>query len=308
MEKEIKISIIILHWKNIEDTLECLKSVQALDYSLYDVIVVDNGSEDHSKLSYFTGSNIQLLRLPANLGFAEGNNYGIRLAIEKGAELVVLLNNDTVVHPSFLKAFVSASVQYPEAGVFGAKIYYYDDPLSIWYAGGIVNFIKLRCGHIGCTEDDLSGNFNKISDTEYACGCALAVTRKAIETCGILDPRFFLLWEEVDWCWRIRQKGFRCLFVPEAKVWHKISRSFEGGNQGTTFWRYYFRNRLLFLERHGTPKEIFTSLCKSLIKEYLGLIWAGYLKKRISPEERLLKRASLAGIKDYLFRQFGPIK
>ncbi len=273
-----KICIIVLNWNNAKDTIECLSSLQKITYPNFTILVVDNGSTDTSiECISQAFPHIPILKNGTNLGFAEGNNRGILHAIEKGAEAFLILNNDTIVHPDILHAFHDAATQYPKAGVFGAKIFYFDDPAKVWYAGGDVDLNCYVCVHSG-------SDTQKIEETNYACGCALFIKKEVIKKVGLMDPRFFLLWEEIDWCWRIRKAGYQCLFVPQAKVWHKISSSFEGGYRGDSWNYYYFRNRLLFLKLHFP----FTSRFKTSIKEIL-----------------FIKGAKLQGVRDYFLGRFG---
>ncbi len=291
------IAVIILNWNRAEETLACIQSVLSLPGSDYEVILVDNGSsEPLPELS----ARVHVLRNQENLGFAEGNNRGIAYALERGAEYLFLLNNDTLVDQEILNAFKEAAALYPDAGVFGAKIYYYDDPATLWYAGGEVLLDSGRCYHVGCTESDLEKKWEEIKDTGYACGCALFIRAEVVQQVGLMHPQFFLMWEEIDWCFRIRAAGYRCLFVPNARVWHKISASFEGGNRGPLWQYFYSRNRLLFLKRHH-PAFFSTAI---LWREIGSLVFR-LCNPRLDKKERSCTRASLAGIFDYYRGRFG---
>jgi GT2 family glycosyltransferase len=297
-----KVTIVILNWNNAKDSLACLHSTEQIDYPNYEILLVDNGSTDGSfeqiKEAF---PHLATLANGANLGFAEGNNRGITHALEGGADFVLLLNNDTSVDPGLLHAFVEAADKHPEAAVFGAKIYIFDEPTLIWYAGGDVSRENGRCFHLGCLDNDLDKKWEEIQETGYACGCALMIRKEAVEAVGLMDPRFFLIWEEVDWCFRLRKAGFGCLFVPAARVWHKISASFEGGHHGPLWQYFYWRNRLLFLERHLSLKPF----RKLLFKELLQLLRTSFLPTT-PRDQRLLSRAALRGTLDYLLGRFGP--
>lgn len=259
------------------------------------MIVVDNGSTDGSMAKIQEAfPQHTYVENGENLGFAAGNNAGLKKGIELGADLLLLLNNDTEVAPGFLDKIVQAAGTYPEAGVFGPKIYFYDDPATIWYAGGSVDPKTGRCYHVGC--GDSSGH-DEIKETDYVCGCALAIRREVFEEVGGMAPEFFLIWEEIDWCYRIRAAGYKCLFVPAAKVWHKVSSSFEGGNRGPMWQYYYFRNRLLFHRRHGTKKGL-------LRAEFLDLLKTSFHPKT-PPETKARYRAALLGICDFYLGKFG---
>ena len=133
---EPRVAVIVLNWNGREDTLECLRSIRSIAYSNFGVIVVDNGSTDGSVAAIRASQpSVEVIDTGENLGFAGGNNVGIRRALELGADYVLLLNNDTVVDPGLLRAFVAAAALHPEAGAFGAKIYFHSEPTRIWYAG-----------------------------------------------------------------------------------------------------------------------------------------------------------------------------
>ena len=297
-----KIALIILQWNRSTDTLACIESVLRIEYPHYEILIVDNGSDPHELRAVRQAfPELTYIENQSNLGFAEGNNRGIQVALARGADYILILNNDTTVDPHLLTAFLSAARAYPEAGVFGAKIYYFEDPTDIWYAGGQVDPRLLRCYHEGCTESDLHKNHEQIKDTGYACGCALFIKREVIQKIGMMDPRFFLLWEEIDWCWRIRQGGYRCLFVPQAKVWHKISRSFIEGNRGPSWQYFYFRNRLLFIQRHIPWKQRLIFYTTIFLRELLEMITL-CLHPKTSSARRKLNTAALKGICHYFLK------
>lgn len=295
----IKIAVIVLNWNNGPDTLECLESLEKLDYPNYEVLLVDNGSTDGS-LDQIRSRYPDLLIVEngENLGYAEGNNRGMAEALKRGADLLLLLNNDTVVAPNLLSELVKAAQNHPEAAVFGPKIFFYDDPATIWYAGGGVDAKTGRCHHIGWGAAE---GHKEEQETDYVCGCALAVRREAVEKVGMLSPEYFLIWEEIDWCWRIRKAGYKCLFVPKARVWHKVSASFPEGNRGPTWQYYYYRNKLLFHRRH-TP--FLQRHRKSDLLEFLRLVQHS-LSPKTPPDLRQKSTAALCGIRDYFLGNFG---
>lgn len=297
----MNIAIVVLHYRNLTDTLECLDSLQTQDYPSFSILVVDNASQDENLESALAKyPQVELIRSTHNLGFAGGNNIGITHALTQGAEAILLLNNDAVAAPNLLTTFVVAAKNHPDTAVFGAKIYYYDEPTIIWHAGGDVERRTVRCYHHGCPDSDLEKKWDEVREITYACGCALFVTKEAIEKVGLMAPEFFLLWEEIDWCFRMRKEGYRCLYIPEAKVWHKISRSFEGGNRGPLWQYYYFRNRLLFLKRHFSFKERLHFYLARLPKEIFHMI--GTLCHPKTPtSSRKCTLSALKGIRDSFF-------
>ncbi len=281
-----KIAIIILHYGDIANTLICLSSVLKIEDTSFEVILVDNGTKEEALQGIASSDpRIHLLRSEMNRGFSAGCNLGIRFALERAAQYFFLLNNDTIVAPSVLQAFRQAVQQFPEAGVFGAKIYFFSDPERIWYAGGDVNARTLRCHHTGC--GDLDANWQVPRPTSYACGCALFTKREVLERAGLFDEAFFLNWEEIDWCYRMRAKGYSCMFIPEAKVWHRISSSFIGGHGGPLWQYHYSRSRILFIKRHLSRMKRFRFYLSRLLCECLVLLLQPFQATR---------RASLQGI------------
>jgi GT2 family glycosyltransferase len=300
----MKIAVVVLHYRNLSDTLECLDSLERQDYPHFEIVLVNNDPTDAACKNSTAGyTRLHFIQNEKNLGFAEGSNVGMRFALKRGADAVLLLNNDTTTSPHLLSAFASAAASHPTAGVFGAKILYYEDPTVLWHAGGDVHPVSLRCFHEGCLDSDLEKKWDTIRPINYACGCALFATKEAIETVGLLAPEFFLIWEEIDWCWRMRQAGYECLYIPEARVWHKISKAFEGGNRGPLWHYYYFRNRLLFLKRNISLPKRLRFYWTYFPKELAQIVWT-LLTPSSSKEAKRLNLFALKGIRDYCLQHF----
>src|SRR5581483_4808034 len=245
-----RVEVIVLNWNGRADTLECLDSLQRLEYPNYGVTVVDNGSHDDSVSAIGRlHPGITLIRNETNLGFAAGNNRGIEHALANEADFVLLLNNDTVVARDLLSTFVAATRQFPDGGIFGAKIYYYAQPNTIWYAGGYWDAQKLSFGESGAGVVD-EGQFDAVEETEWVIGCAMLVRRNVVHDIGALEPEYFLNNEEIDFCSRARRAGYKCVFVPHARVWHKVSISF-GGEHSPLKEYFSSRNRLLWASRNA---------------------------------------------------------
>ncbi|MBI3001447.1 MAG: glycosyltransferase family 2 protein, partial [Deltaproteobacteria bacterium] len=253
-----KVFVVILNWNGLKDTLECLESIQKTDYPNVDVIVVDNGSADGSPKAIreaFPG--VTLLETGQNLGYADGNNVGIRYALKHGADHVFLLNNDTTVHPEVLTHLVAAAKIAQPVAIFGSKIHYYDRPEIIWSAGVQITWDHicwkrtpcLPFRHLGMDELD-RGQYAAIATVDSVVGCALFVRANLFEQIGLLDGRYFLLHEESDFCLRARKKGYLVAVVPESIVWHKVCGSFK--REPPSLHTYYnVRNSLLFISRYA---------------------------------------------------------
>lgn len=205
------VCIIVLNWNGRNDTLECLESIARVDYPNFEVVVADNGSTDGSVEAIGRyHPEVKIIENHANLGFAEGNNGAIRHALETGADFIFLLNNDTVVDPGVVTEFVRAAQQMPQAGVFGAKIYHHADSRRLWYAGGYWDSRTLSFNEYGAGEID-RGQYDVLTETEWVIGCAMFIRAEVFRKVGLLEPRFFLNNEEIDFCSRAKRAGFVCL-------------------------------------------------------------------------------------------------
>ena len=236
---------VVLNWNGGDDTLAALESLHGVE-----TVCVDNGSDDGSPDAVAARfPHVELIRTGVNLGFSGGNNVGIRRALARGADWVLLLNNDAVADAGLPAALAAAAAERPDAGVLACKVFFAEPPDVLMYAGGRVN---LRLGYWGRQDgfgqrDD--GRFDALRDVDRATGAAMAVSRAAIERAGLLDESLFAYAEDTEWCLRIREAGFGVVFVPDAKVWHVGSAS-TGGLRSPTSIYYDTRNMIAVAERH----------------------------------------------------------
>ena len=284
-----KVTVIILNWNGKEDTLECLASVKKIDYSNFEILLVDNGSVDDSVEAVSEHyPDVTLLQTGDNLGYAGGNNVGIRYALDNKAEYVLLLNNDTVVDVQLINALIVASKAIVNRAIMGGKIYYYAQPDTLWYAGARWIPDKLDFEHIGLGQKDTK-IFDELTKTDYVTGCLMFVPAEIFRQVGLLDEDFFLIYEETDWCYRAKKYGYDCYYIPTVKIWHKVSVSF-GGSQSPIFEYFMARNRLLWASKHLG----FLSRVK-VYGQYLNRIWT-----RIFPNF-ILADASIPIVKRYVW-------
>ncbi|MCL0070509.1 glycosyltransferase family 2 protein [Dehalococcoidia bacterium] len=254
-----KVSIIILNWNGLEDTIECLESLKKITYPNYEVIVVDNGSEgnDVEVLKERFGDYIHIIQNDKNYGFAAGNNIAIRWLLDNSQpDYFLLLNNDTVVAPEFLTELVKVAESDERIGFSGPKTYYYDFPNRIQSAGAKINMRWGRAALIGKKQIDV-GQYDKERQVDYVSGCCLLIKHQVIEKVGLLDESYFCYWEENDWCLRGYKAGYKSIYVPKANIWHKIAASDRGK---ASAWHYFAKNRFLFMRQHATKLQQFTSL------------------------------------------------
>jgi GT2 family glycosyltransferase len=300
-----KIFIVILNWNGKEDTCQCVQTVQKIEYSNYDIVIVDNGSQDDS-IECFKKEfpEISLVETGANLGYAGGNNQGISYALSQGADYILLLNNDAIVDPLILNNFIDVAESRPKAGIFGAKIYYLNEPQRIWFAGGKLPSDSLITSHEGFGEIDDGLSWEEVKPMDYACGCALFFKSDVVKAIGFLEDKFFLMWEETDFCYRARRAGFECLFVPKALVWHKISASFKGGDEGYLQSYFMVRNRLLWIERNISVEKrlrFYITVFLPNLNQYVR----GYLSPNSNAKCRIKAQVNLVAVGDYILRKFG---
>jgi GT2 family glycosyltransferase len=315
------VSVVVLNWNGAADTLTCLNSLAALTYPDFNVVVVDNGSTDDSLARlgpYIAPYPLTLLETGRNLGYAGGNNVGTRHALEHGADFVLVLNNDTTVAPDLLERLVESAQRNPDAGVFSARIMYFDEPERVWFDGARWNPSNLRLEWPGQGEDESSlGTADH--DTDYACGAALFFRADVARQIGLLDESFFLVWEEVDWSFRARKAGSRNIVVPAAKVWHKIGVSF--GSESSPLRTYFsIRNELLWFSRHASLTarlRLWMKNLRRLIPKFaIGggqaswikrLLWAvqDYGRAWLGRGSRLEYLAVRRAILDYAHRRLG---
>ncbi len=205
--KHPKILVILLNWNGKRDTLECLSSLKKVTYPHFTTIVIDNGSFDDSVAQIrIRFPEIPVFETKENLGFAGGNNVGISWGLKKDYEWILLLNNDTTVAPDFLNAFMEAASQKPQARILGAKIYRSSHPNQIDHLGGFWNPKTAEFESFAFGKLDDGKNFEAMQEVDYVCGAALLMHRSVPETIGLLEPRYFLFWEESDFCCRASVK------------------------------------------------------------------------------------------------------
>ena len=240
-----RLAIVVLNWNGAEDTLALLRTLDRCrrpEGWSASVMVVDNGSGDGSAARIAAEfPRVELLALPANLRFAGGNNQGVKRALAAGADAVMLLNNDTEADPALLERLLIALDQNPEAGAAAPLIYFAAPSQRIWYAGGRCVPALGWSAHRGLRTLD-RGQYRSIERTGYLTGCCLLARREAWERIGLLDERYYIYAEDADWCLRARRLGLPLLFVPTARLWHKVSAS--AGNQSA--WKIYQRLRANF--------------------------------------------------------------
>ncbi len=263
MAADPSVSIVLLNWNGLSETRECLESLRHIHYTNFRIVLVDNGSKEDeaSVLESEFGDFIELIRLPENHGFAGGANIGMQRAIESGPDYVLLLNNDTVVDPEFLTALIRAAREIPDLAAACPKTFFYGDPRLVYSTGGSASLWRGAARQIGRGDKD-HGQFDEIARRDYADGVCMLIPASALRAVGMLDEQYFAYWEETDWCIRAREKGLHCYFIPQARIWHKASRSRAPDSR---FHYLYRRNALLFVRKRGSRLQLATALAMHIL-------------------------------------------
>ncbi|MBI9062285.1 MAG: glycosyltransferase family 2 protein [Marinilabiliaceae bacterium] len=272
MKHKYLVSIITINYKQAGMTNELLRSLESLVGPLPEIIIVDNNSgEDDVHQLDLHYSNVKLIQSDKNLGFAGGNNLGIKAASGK---YILLLNNDTLVPPDFLKPLVDLLECDTSIGAVSPLITYTERPGVIQYAGFThLNPFTLRMKAIGHGELD-TGQFKTVRETPFAHGCAMILPARIIQEVGLMEEKYFLYYEEHDWSRRIRKAGYKICFQPQSKVYHK--ESISTGKNSTLKTYFINRNRLLFMQRNYNfvtqIVALFYLLCVSIPKNTLHFL------------------------------------
>ncbi len=248
-----KVAIILINLNQEKHTRECIESLQKVTYKPIEVILIDNFSTDGSGERLKTDiPSIIYHRTQENLGFAGGNNVGIKIALDRGADFILLLNNDTVVDPDFIQPLVDYAIKNPDCGFQSCKILFYSQKNVFWYAGGVFKVHKAVGKHRGMFEVD-EGQYDEIVEVDFATGCMMFTTRKVIEKVGLLDENLFIYFEDADWSLRVKSHGMRCVYNPKSKIWHKVSVT---NKIDSPFYLYLtMRNKILMLQKHSSPSR-----------------------------------------------------
>jgi len=294
-----RVFIIVLNWNGKDDTVDCVNSLKKLAYESYEIVLVDNNSEDDSvEVFQDLFPDIPLLVNERNMGYAGGNNVGIRYALDGWADFVLLLNNDTIADKDMVTALVDTAKDDHTIGIIGPKIYYHDEPHRLWFAGGVVDLKEGQTDHIGFEEWD-QGQFDEAGESQYITGCAMMVRREVFEELGLLSEDYFGYFEDADFSMRAHKAGYRVVYEPRARLWHKESVSF--GSRRSPYSTYLFtRNRLLFLKRNKASSMGF-NIYSSILKHDLKKTAWPFLKRGDLPGAM----AVFKGIYHYFTNHFG---
>ncbi len=284
-----KIGIIILHYSDIVLTLNCLVSLFASELKnkeLCTVLVLNSNEDNFAQKIKDKYPKVLIIENHENLGYSGANNKGINKAIELGCGKFILINNDTVVDKKLVNSLVDFANNDKNIGLVSPKIYFAPDHEYhlkrykikdrgnvLWYAGGKLDADNVYASHYGLDEVD-NGQFNSIRETDFTTGCCMLITRDVIDRVGLLDEKYFMYFEDIDYSIRAKRAGLQVMYYPFAFLWHK-NASTSGSPGSLTHIYYQTRNRLYFGFKYFSWR-----VKKSLILDSLKLGFRGgaYLK------------------------------
>jgi len=292
------VSFITVNYDHLSDTIEFLESAKALTYPNIEIIVVDNNSpkekpSEEVKRKY---PNVRFVQNSRNLGFAGGNNAGLRVA---QGDYFFLLNNDTLLPTGFLEPIIHFMETHADAGMASPKVMYPDNT-TIQYAGARgISPVTGRGKRLGLFEKD-TGQYNTNYKTDLGHGAALIIPKKIADLVGPMPELYFLYYEEHDWCEQVKRLGYTMYYIGESYIIHKESISTGGGESPLKIY-YLTRNRLLFMRRNfsglrfllgllfflliSTPKGLLTFLLRGkfqLMRSFLSGIWWNVVNRTVN--------------------------
>jgi len=292
----------IINFNGRDNTLACLDSIKKINASNFrlNVVVIDNGSKEKLNLpqDYLGNIPLKIIIKEKNLGFTGGQSEGINYAFSKNADYVLVLNNDVIVDYNLISELIKALEKNTKYGVASPKIYFSpgfefhknrykeeDKGRVFWYAGGIMDFKNVIARHRGVDEVD-KGQYQEVEETDFATGACFLVKKEVLERVGFFDDKYFLYYEDSDLSERIKRKGYKIVYVPDAVLWHKNATA--AGGSGSPLQDYYIsRNRLLFGLRYAPLRSKV-----ALIKESIKLLAIG-------------RQWQKKGIRDFYLGRFG---
>jgi len=242
---------IVLNYNGGTDVIKCLKSLYRSDYPSLEIVVVDNDSKDGSLetiKNLFQKSPI--IKNSVNLGFATGNNVGIRFALEKFADYIFLLNNDAAVESDTISRLVAYAEKNPACGI-ASPLILKEKNGSVWFAGGKILWTKMRAVH-----EPYAGQKTAFP-TQYASGCAMLVRKEVFKKIGLFDEDYFLYYEDADFSLRAKKENFTISILPDAIAYHQ-----ETSNQKNTVKIYWLVLSALIFFKKNAPR---------LLRPYLAL-------------------------------------
>lgn len=306
-----KIYIILVNYKGNNDTITCIDSVLESTYQNYQLIVVDNSPDEEYSLQLYKDlkykkiksckineneisknlkslidSKVIIIRQNKNGGFASANNVGIKYGLlRKDSMGFILLNNDTEIKKDTVSELVNSYSKYGNDNCYGGKIFYYSEPDKIWYDDGSFNYITGKAKHrnLNCVDKT---NISQIYETQFITFCYVLIPLKIIEEIGLIEEKYFMYCEDLDYCYRCVMANKKLLINPNSIVYHKVGSS--SGGQLTEFSAYWsYKNEIRFNLARKDKLKIVALLYLFLTRPLIYLKWL--LKRKINIGNIMIK-------------------
>jgi GT2 family glycosyltransferase len=300
--KSSKVYTIVLNWNGERDTIDCVRSLLKMDVGEIDhkIVVVDNGSEEKSLQSikkFIKDKPTHLIETGKNLGFADGNNVGIRYAISEKCDWIMVINNDTEVDKNLLKVLIQKGESNEKIGIVSPKIYfakgyeyhkdrYHEKELGkvLWYAGGSIDWNNIYGTNRGVDEVDI-GQYSVASEIDFATGACMLLRTSALTPKELFNSLYFMYMEDMELSLKLKRRGWKIVYEPKAVVWHKVAQSSGVGSALNDY--FITRNRMLFGMSFASMRAKI-----ALVRESYRLLFFGRKWQKV-------------GIKDFYMGKFG---
>jgi GT2 family glycosyltransferase len=264
---------VVLNWNNYDDTYQCLNSLCGAEYPNLKIVIVDNASSDGSRERLnFKFRDITLINLSENMGYAVGNNVGIRWALEHHADYILILNNDIVVSPKAITTLAEIAERQKDVGIVTGLIKYKADPCDIYYAAG--SFSRIRCTGINVNKTNKKYFSGVSCDVSFVNGSYFLVRSEAILKCGMLDESYFMYFEDLEFSRRMRS-FYRMVYTPSSIVYHKSGAGKGIHTYTETYLYYHTRNRIWVFRNESFIYKVYVvvfTTANSVIKSLIFLL------------------------------------
>ena len=250
------VAVVVLNWNGNDDTMTCVESLAGLDYPRLEIIVVDNGSRVSPRVEIERRwPDVHVIENPRNLGYAGGNNAGIRHALDRGADFVWVLNNDAVVEPDTLAPLVECALEHPRAAAVGGRVFR-EDGKTLWMTWGEVTWLQSLIRLVGRDRLD-EERYRTTRQVAWIPGCSILLRSETLREIGGFDEEFFAYHEDVEWATRARRAGWEIWYAGTSRLIHRGQGSSGGERASYLGFRSYLsaRNTILYARRHGRLRQ-----------------------------------------------------
>jgi len=242
MKNYPKVFVVVLNYNGGNFIKKCLTSVFKNDYPNFEVVMVDNNSNDGSlEMAKSNFSKADFIKNEENFGYAAGNNVGIRYSLERMADYVCILNNDTEVEKDFISRLVETMEKDNEVGI-ASPVIFNGKNKQVWFSKGKINWLKMKVIHSANIET------KDVYESDFISGCAMMISSEVFNEVGLLDENFFLYWEDADFSYRVKKAGFKNVIVTASWAYH-FEKS-QDNLENKTYWLVI--SGLIFFKKH-TP-------------------------------------------------------